>query len=427
MRLAIAQRLTMAHGIRGGLETQAQTLAEGLIERNHELVTLTTPHPDGRREGMEGKVPVRYLAPGTYRRYTRAWGEVCYRELEHMQRNKRIDLLLNQHEGIVGHIPQVVNTLGIPVVAVIHGTMRAEFLTRIRHLSSARGIYRFGRYLLTMPALFAQWRKAAPLVARWIVVSHETARDWQRELGLSPDRIVIIPNGVDTTSFRPNVAKRQATRARLGIPDDRPVLMAVGRVEQEKGFQVAIQALQILRKKFPTVQFIIAGDGHYRGTLERLAARANQDAGFRSSGASTYASRESHDDTVILAGYVPHAQLPDLLAAADIFLVPTLCDEAFPLTVVEAMAMGLPVIASKVGGIPTAIEDGKSGILVPMGNALAIAQAAERLLCDTTLRESLGRTACEVAQTRFSRAHMVEATERVLLEVVGQHQKVSVD
>lgn len=83
-------------------------------------------------------------------------------------------------------------------------------------------------------------------------------------LGIPSERIVVIPNGIDTNKFRPDAEKRQETRARLGIPTDAPLLLAVGRLEQEKGFQVAIQALRQVRSHLPGVRLLIAGEGNYR-------------------------------------------------------------------------------------------------------------------------------------------------------------------
>lgn len=414
MRLAIAQRLTMAHGIRGGMETQAQSLAAGLVVRGHRLVVLTTPHPDGHEEGIEETVPVRYLAPGTYRGYQQRWWEACYHELAQMHRSEPLDVLLSQSAGALGYLPRAVADLRLPVVVIVHGSMSGELRTRLRSVTSLRGTYRLARQLLVLPRLFLLWRKAAPMVHRWIVVSHQTASDWQRELDLPSERIVVVPNGIDTSRFRPDAEKRQATRARLSIPEDAPLLLAVGRLEQEKGFQIAIQALRQVRSHLPGVRLLIAGEGNYRRSLEQAAAPLNSQPNAGTARGNT------GNSAIIFAGYVPNAQLPDLLAAADLFLMPTLCTEAFPLTVVEAMATGLPVVASNIGGIPTAITDGSTGLLVPTGSADALARAVERLIQDEPLRRSLAAAAREAAHSRFSREHMVAATERVLQQAAGK-------
>jgi glycosyltransferase involved in cell wall biosynthesis len=385
------------------METQAQSLAEGLVARSHEVTVLTTPHPDRLSEGVEGTVAVRYISPGTYRRYTKEWWEACYQHLCQLHQARPVDVLLSQSAGALGYMPRVAADLRIPIVVVIHGSTTGELRTRLRSAGSLRGLYRLARQLELQPRLFVLWRKAAPMVDRWIVVSHETAREWQREQPVAPERVVVIPNGIDTTRFCPDGETRSTVRARYGIPDEVPLLLCVGRLEYEKGFQVAIQALAMLQKQFHDIRLVIAGEGIYRKPLERVAA--------------------TMQGAVTLAGYVPNQDVPSLLAAADIFLMPTLRDEGFPMTVVEAMASGLPVVASRVGGIPSAIDDGHTGMLVPMGNAEACAQATEQLLRDRPLRAAMQQAARQAAVAHFSRDHMIQATERVLHEVVAHHAR----
>lgn len=409
MYIVVPQRLTMAHGVRGGMETQAQTLAEGFVARGHELVVLTNPHPEGYargNEGTNGVLPVRYIGPGTWRKYTPAWGDACYRELVEMHRSRPFDVLLSQESGALGYIPRVAADLRLPIVVVIHGSMTSELRTRWREVARGiypRGIYRMARHLKRLPGQLLLWRKAAPMVDRWVVVSNEIAHEWQRELGLSSERITVVPNGVDTARFRPDPGARRAVRERLGIPSDAPLLLSVGRLEQEKGVHLAIQAVKTLLPRFPKLRLLIAGEGVYRATLEHMAAATHS--------------------AVSLLGYVPNEHVPDLLAASDIFLMPTLRDEGLPLNVLEAMAAGLPVVASKAGGIPTAIDDGNNGLLIPVGDMRALTQAVGRLLEDSALYSSIAEAALQSARTQFSVEHMVEATEQVLTEVIEQHQR----
>lgn len=406
MHIVIPQRLTMVHGVRGGMETQAQTLAEGLVARGHDLVVLTNPHPERHTSGNEGSnrgIPVRYIGPGTWRKYTPAWWNACYHEVAQMHQSHPFDVLLSQSAGALGYIPRVAADLRLPTVVLIHGSMTSELRTRWRGLWSPRGVYRMVRHLKRLPWLLLLWRKAAPMVDRWVVVSHEIAHEWQHELGLPTERITVVPNGIDTARFCPDPAARQVVRQRLDIPPDAPLLLSVGRLEQEKGAHIAIQAVKMLLPRFPALRLLIAGEGSYRAALEPLVAQTN--------------------GAVSLLGYVPNQRVPELLAASDIFLMPSLCHEAFPLTIVEALAVGLPVVASRVGGIPTAIEDGRNGLLVPMGSARALAQAVERLLKDEALRGSMAEAALQSARQRFSIGHMVDATEQVLLAVIEQHRR----
>lgn len=401
MRIIIPQRLTMAHGIRGGMETQAESLASGLVARGHDVTILTTPRPDGSPESIENTIPVRYLGPGTYRFYRRSWWERCYQEVVSLHQQRPVDLLLSQSAGGLGYIERVATDLNIPVVVIIHGSTTGELRTRWRGLWSVRGGIRMAWQLQMLPRLWLRWRRAARFVSRWVVVSRETAREWQWELSIPADRITVLPNGIDTTRFCPDEARRAAARARFGLDEEHPCLLVVGRLEQEKGVHKAISAVKQLLPRFPHLKLVIAGEGAYRQTLEHLAADVRH--------------------TVVFLGHVPNQELPDILAMGDLFLMPTLCNEAFPMTIIEAFASGVPVVASRIGGIPSAVEEGKTGLMVGVGDVGALARAIEQLLGDHALRTAMSTAAREAAISRFSRTHMIDMTERVVREVVEAH------
>jgi len=399
MRIVTAERITLAHGVRGGMEMQAQSLRDGLAARGHSLTVLTTPHPD-RRAHDDGPATLIYQAPGDYRRYRAAWWRACYATLEREQRRAPFDVLLSQSAGALGYLSRARQALALPSVVVLHGTLTGGLRTTLRGARSLRGLYRLGRLLATqLPQHYLRWRAARDDVAHWIAVSDEVKAGWQRELGLPGERISVIPNGVDTARFAPDVAARSATRAALGIADDAPLLVAVGRLEESKGFQLAVRALANLRTLWPAAQLAIVGEGSYRATLQREIDALGL------------------GERVHVLGYRPNAELPALLTAADIFVMPSLCHEAFPLTIVEALACGLPVLATNVGGIPSAITDEQTGLLLPMGDLVAWTAALDRLLRDERRRRAMGALARQVALARFSREQMVAATEQVLVDV----------
>jgi glycosyltransferase involved in cell wall biosynthesis len=253
---------------------------------------------------------------------------------------------------------------------------------------------------MSQAKLLLLWHKVKPMVARWIAVSEQVGKECQQELGLEPRRVVVVPNGIDTHRFRPDTIARQQSRARLGIADDVPLLIATGRLEYEKGFHITIHALQRIRKRYPKAQLIIAGDGVSRPMLERLAEQTAPGA-------------------VHFTGHVPNEDLPALLAAADVYLMPTLRNEGMPMTIIEALAVGLPVIASRVGGVPSTITDGETGLLIPVGHTQALAQATIRVLEDDQLRLRLAHAARAIAERLYSQTHMVAESERVLLAAIA--------
>jgi len=411
MRIAIAQRLTLAHGIRGGMETQAQALAAGLAARGHALLILTAPLPDGRGAGEECGVPVRYVAPGSHRWYQRRWWEACYRELVQQHHQAPFDVLLSHSAGALGYVERVACELHLPCVVILHGTLAGELRTRLNDIATPRGIYRLMRFASRAPGMLARWRRVVDSVDRWIAVAPQVAHDAAREIGMPADRISVIPNGIDTTRFQPDAEARARTRRRLGIAADAPLLIASGRLEREKGFDTAIAAVTRLRNHWPELRLLIAGGGRDSARLETLARPLGEAVQF--------------------VGHVPHAELASFLAAGDLYLMPTRCAEGLSLALIEALASGLPVLTTRSGG-EAIIDIGRTGILLPPASPDAWADSIEHLLRHDRLRRAMGLLARQMAVARYSQERMVALSEAALMEAhevwrfrrIGYHHAV---
>lgn len=179
----------------------------------------------------------------------------------------------------------------------------------------------------------------------------------------------VIPNGVDPDVFTP--AKRTTMpRARYGIPDAAPLVVSAGRLVGWKGLHVVIEALTDI----PEAHYLIIGDGEARPALQRLVA----ERGLTS--------------RVHFSGEVPHRELPELLAAADVFVQPSIGEEAFGISVVEAMGCGLPVLASAQGGLREIVQPGVTGELLAAGDTGVWKDALSRHL-DYGLRLKEGQAA----------------------------------
>jgi D-inositol-3-phosphate glycosyltransferase len=223
--------------------------------------------------------------------------------------------------------------------------------------------------------------------------------------GASPQLVNVVPCGVDTLWFRP--MKRDRVRCKLGLPDDEPIVLFVGRIEPLKGIDVLIEAAARVDGSFRLL--VVGGDGKDVGRKEGLTDLA-RDLGL--------------SDRVTFFDAVPHADLPLYYNAADICVVPSYY-ESFGLVAVEAMACGVPVVASRVGGLRETVIDGRTGYLVPWRCPDPFAERLELLLSNEPLRRKLGREARAAAE-RFRWSEVAARVEDVYHELVSEYRGVAV-
>ena len=207
----------------------------------------------------------------------------------------------------------------------------------------------------------------------------------------------VIYNGVETDKFAPGV-RDESLRARLGIATDTVLFAFAGRLVGWKGMSVALKALTEPVLDGTNVKLLIIGDGPQKPELQRLA----QTLGLTG--------------RVLFHDPVPHAALPALYGAVDAGVFPSIGDEAFGITIAEAMSCGKPVIASHIGGIPEVVGDEEScGLLVSPGDAVALAQTMRRLAEDTALRARLG----SAARARIEQLYTWDMSAQRLLSALG--------
>jgi phosphatidyl-myo-inositol dimannoside synthase len=204
-------------------------------------------------------------------------------------------------------------------------------------------------------------------------------------LGAAPERIEVVPYGVDAARFRPAADARAHVRAANGFDAATPLLFAAGRLVSKKGFEYLIDALRALDSR---TRLAIAGAGDLDAELRARAAAAGV------------------ADRVRFLGDVTQDAVASWLAAADVAVVPSVRDasgnvDGLPNTVLEALASGTPVVATPAGGIASAIDDGRTGMLVAERDASALATAIAALLADPTRRAAMGAAARAAIEARF--------------------------
>ncbi len=206
-------------------------------------------------------------------------------------------------------------------------------------------------------------------------------------VGFPKERARVIPYGVNSELFSPSPERRSIWREKLGIPGDAPMLVSVGRMATKKGYHVLFEQLEELMSAKPDLHLVLAGAGD---RLEELRARAG-----------AFAQR------VHFPGAVYRDTLPDLYRAADAFVLPAVHDpkgnvDGLPNVILEAMASGLPVISTRISGIPLAIEDGVNGRLVPEQDAGSLVAAILDVFADRDRARRMGEAGREKAVSQLS-------------------------
>ncbi len=300
--------------------------------------------------------------------------------------------LVHSHYWLSGWVGQALKVRwNVPHVIMFHTLGEAK---NRAHLSEREPDYRI-----------AGERLVAQGADRIICGSEGERRVLIDHYGVSPLRAVQVPCGVDAAHFRPR--SRVAARRRLGLSVDEPLVLYVGRIEPLKGIDILLRAVADMEGRFCLL--VVGGDRKdYRrkSELRRLA----EEIGIK--------ERVSFQDAV------SHDRLPLYYNAADICVVPSYY-ESFGLVALEAMACGVPVVASRVGGLLETVRDGETGYLVPWRCPEPFAERLEMLLANEPLRRSLGRVA-RAAVERFRWSEVAARVEDVYHELVSQYRGVDV-
>src|SRR5882724_5281776 len=249
-----------------------------------------------------------------------------------------------------------------------------------------------------------------------ILVNAEAVRRWLLDEGFPAGRIEVIPNGIDMARF---AAPRGAGRIRceIGLPESAPVVAVLGRLHAMKGVEYFLQAAAIVSRRFPEARFLIVGD--------RLAVRDGVVVSEQSDRTGLLALADSLGlaGRLVFTGF--RLDIPELLAEIDLSVLPSL-SEGLSNVLLESMAAGVPVVATRVGGTPEALEEGLSGLLVPPRDAAALAEAISRLLGDPALAHRLGQGGRRRIARSFSIESMARETERVYCDLLhGVRREIS--
>lgn len=227
-------------------------------------------------------------------------------------------------------------------------------------------------------------------VTHFVTVS-EKVKQQSMEAGINPAKIAVIHNGISIRAPRPEQV--EATRAALQLTGRGPLLLSAGRLTEQKSHITLLQALPVLRQRFPDLTLLLAGDGPLRATLEAEVRQLDITSSVR------------------FLGF--RGDIPELMALADIFVLPSV-SEGLPFVILEAMGLGKPVVSTRVAGIGEVIEDGTNGLLIASADPQAIAEAVTRVLADPDRAAAMGTAARKTVQEGFTIDVMCRQYEALL-------------
>lgn len=314
-------------------------------------------------ESLAGEIPVHHgLLRGKYD--LRVWPR-----LNRLLRSRETDAVITVGAGdkmFWGRL--AARRVGVPVVlSALHSTGWPD------------GVGRLNRML-------------TPITDSFIAVAASHGKFLAKNLGIPDERVAVIPNGVDTQRFAP-VADVAEIRAEFGIGPVDPVVGIVAALRPEKNHELFLEMAARVVKQLPNARFLIVGDGPCRAALESRAR---------------VLGIENH--TLFVGS---RSDVPRLLAAIDVFAL-TSHIEANPLSILEAMSVGRPVVATNVGSIHEAVTNGETGFLVTPGDADQFSDRVLRLLTAPLASHAMGLTARESVVNRWSIEAMVEGYERLI-------------
>lgn len=352
----------------GGQERRVVSEMEGMLRRGHHVLLVTRPHCRIRNEAEQRGIPVVAMDMR---------GKFDFRAIRALARLLKQEAIqvVDTHSGIDSWVGALAAKLaGTPV------------LVRTRHLN--------------IP-LKRSWLNFVHYLPDALVTCGEAMRRQLVEnCGFPAEGLANIPTGIDFSRFQPTKS-REVMRRELGLAPDAWAVLMVGIIRGVKRHEVALRAFQAVAETRPNAMLFLAGEGPMRPDMERLAAELDI------------------SDKVHFLGH--REDVPDLMAASDLLLL-TSRSEGVPQAVTQALGMGLPVVATAVGGVPELVIHEKTGLLVPPENPQAVAEAMMRLMDDPQLTIRLEQEGRRHALSEFSLDAMLDKTERLFESLLAQKE-----
>lgn len=402
MNICCFSRVNYWQGIEGGMDLHGKLLSEGMVNRGHNVSIISTRHPNGMEYEERNGVKIYYLKNTVFGSRRKGWRKESVDKFFRLNYERPFDVIWSQSFDAFGLFPFQHYSLNVPIVAILHGCMQQEltnFLANIyNNLKKPKEMTKaFARLFFSY--LWVQ-RKLINISDKIITVSNEASRSFEKWYGTNySNKCITIVNGVDTSIFYPQQKYRAVIRNRYGVDEKNVLLMTIGRITKAKGFHVALKALRHLIIQGMNVKLIVVGTGDYLQQLQKMVYKIRL------------------QEHVIFAGLIENNRITEYYNGADIVLNPSLTAEGSSYVVLEAMACGKLVIASRVGGIKSIIVDGKNGLLVNPGFESELSNKIRLLINNKSLAKRLSEAARRSILKKFDIDRMVDDTLTVMKKV----------
>jgi glycosyltransferase involved in cell wall biosynthesis len=349
----------------GGIESHSVTLASALVKRGHKVIIGCPRGGNVSSNAVRAGLSVKDITVVNSGDVAAVW------KIMATAKREGIEFIFANLGKEYWPAAVAAKVLGIRIVFVRHQVDRLKKATRCL---IARHVHR-------------------------VAAVSGAVRDALLECDIPDEKITVIHNAVDLNRFDPSTVDRETARRDLGFAEHDIVVGTAGKLHAGKGVFDLLHAAEGVAMRYPALRLLYVGDGPERAALEQEAARL------------------SIRDKVVLAGL--RNDMERMYAAMDIFVLPSTCREAFGVVIIEAMAMGRPVIATAIGGIPEVVKAETNGILVKPGDPAGLADACARLMDDAALSHRLAAEGRLTVARDYSEDAMGGAFEKMMKEVLA--------
>jgi len=370
----------------GGIARHCEGLAKALVEQNHEVHLFTLDFPGSPNyEEMDGVKVYRAsteLGHPNFLTWVLLFNHFLTKRMADVVHKVDFDVM-HVHDWLAAFSGiSFKHYMKKPMVLTVHSTEAGR----------AQGLHSPDSFSINGIEWWAMYE-----ADRVIVCSQSMKNEICGHFNLPQDKVEVIPNAIDATKYQTSV-DRGAVRQRYGVGYSEKLILCVGRLVPQKGIEYFIRAIPSIARRYPEAKFIIVGEGWSRDILEEEAHASGQNRKIQ------------------FTGFASDQEVINLMTSADVLVVPSIY-EPFGIVALEGMATGVPVVASKVGGLSEVIEHDRTGLFVYPKNPESIAWGIDSVLSDPDHAKWLTENAKE-------KLHKAYSWEAVAMKTVDVYRKV---